>query len=137
MTAPDAPVPPATFPLPLDAYLVPEGATMRERPVAFLFPGQGAQYPNMGRDLYDSEPAFRKAIDAWLVLGSGDGSIFENRRKELAARQQRESERMRREARRHWTDRTERAIRRWQAEGAVPADVDPRYAASALGWWNW
>jgi methyl-accepting chemotaxis protein len=29
----------------------------------------------------------RKAIDAWLALGTGDGSIFENRRKELAARQ--------------------------------------------------
>ncbi|MEA2604527.1 MAG: hypothetical protein QOF89_5519 [Acidobacteriota bacterium] len=35
----------------------------RERPVAFLFPGQGAQYVAMAKDLYDSEPAFRNAID--------------------------------------------------------------------------
>ena len=33
------------------------------RPVAFVFPGQGAQHVGMGRDLYESEPAFRAEID--------------------------------------------------------------------------
>ncbi|WP_404791157.1 SDR family NAD(P)-dependent oxidoreductase [Altericista sp. CCNU0014] len=33
------------------------------RSIAFLFPGQGAQYPNMGRDLYEREPLFRRQID--------------------------------------------------------------------------
>src|SRR5262249_18287877 len=28
----------------------------RERPIIFLFSGQGAQYPGMGRDLWKSEP---------------------------------------------------------------------------------
>jgi amino acid adenylation domain-containing protein len=34
-----------------------------DRPVAFLFPGQGAQYPGMGRGLYESEPSFRDDVD--------------------------------------------------------------------------
>lgn len=29
----------------------------------FMFPGGGAQYPNMGRDLYELEPAFRTEVD--------------------------------------------------------------------------
>ncbi|WP_341716415.1 SDR family NAD(P)-dependent oxidoreductase [Micromonospora sp. FIMYZ51] len=32
-------------------------------PVAFLFPGQGAQHPGMVADLYRQEPVFRAAVD--------------------------------------------------------------------------
>ncbi|MCB1355917.1 MAG: amino acid adenylation domain-containing protein, partial [Maritimibacter sp.] len=32
--------------------------------VAFLFPGQGSQYPGMGSGLYESEPEFARWIDA-------------------------------------------------------------------------
>ncbi|BCU75555.1 amino acid adenylation domain-containing protein [Luteolibacter sp. LG18] len=39
--------------------------------VAFLFPGQGSQYQDMGRDLYQSEPAFREAIDECAALLQG------------------------------------------------------------------
>ncbi|HEY2292039.1 MAG TPA: amino acid adenylation domain-containing protein, partial [Thermoanaerobaculia bacterium] len=34
-----------------------------DHPVAFLFPGQGSQYPGMARGLYDAEPAFRADVD--------------------------------------------------------------------------
>ena len=33
------------------------------RPVVFMFSGQGAQYVNMGRELYQSEPIFREQVD--------------------------------------------------------------------------
>jgi len=35
----------------------------RERQVVYLLPGQGAQHPNMGRALYESEPTFRDIVD--------------------------------------------------------------------------
>ncbi|MDR2215301.1 MAG: type I polyketide synthase, partial [Nevskiaceae bacterium] len=35
-----------------------------EARVAFMFPGQGAQYINMGRKLYETEACFREQIDA-------------------------------------------------------------------------
>ncbi|MGL5794535.1 MAG: type I polyketide synthase, partial [Waterburya sp.] len=31
--------------------------------IVFMFPGQGSQYVNMGKELYDSEPVFREWID--------------------------------------------------------------------------
>jgi amino acid adenylation domain-containing protein len=31
--------------------------------VYFLFPGQGSQHPNMGRQTYESEPIFRQSVD--------------------------------------------------------------------------
>ena len=33
------------------------------RPVIFMFPGQGSQYPGMGRELYLTEPTFRDQVD--------------------------------------------------------------------------
>lgn len=36
--------------------------------VAFMFPGQGAQFVNMGRNLYDTEPAFKAAVDDCISL---------------------------------------------------------------------
>ncbi|WP_454801973.1 amino acid adenylation domain-containing protein [Mucilaginibacter phyllosphaerae] len=41
--------------------------------VVFMFPGQGAQYLNMGRDLYAQEPVFKSAVDECLALLQGTG----------------------------------------------------------------
>ncbi len=37
--------------------------TVSNPDLVFMFPGQGAQYPGMGRELYELEPVFRKTID--------------------------------------------------------------------------
>ena len=39
--------------------------------VAFMFPGQGAQYPGMGSQLYRAEPAFRAALDECAAVLAG------------------------------------------------------------------
>lgn len=39
------------------------GGKNGDREVAFLFPGQGAQYAGMGKDLYATQPTFRGTLD--------------------------------------------------------------------------
>lgn len=47
-------------------------APERERSVAFLFAGGGAQYPGMGAELYATEPVYREAVDRCIELLKGD-----------------------------------------------------------------
>ena len=42
-------------------------ATGSEAPLVFMLPGGGAQYVNMGRGLYESEPVFREHVDRGLA----------------------------------------------------------------------
>ncbi|MDX6694481.1 MAG: hypothetical protein QOF02_2084 [Blastocatellia bacterium] len=40
----------------------------QDSPVVFMFPGQGAQYVNMGLELYRTEPLFREQVDRCAEL---------------------------------------------------------------------
>ncbi|MBF2069253.1 type I polyketide synthase [Fischerella thermalis] len=39
-----------------------------ERPIAFMFPGQGAQYVEMGKELYQTEVIFREHLDRCCLM---------------------------------------------------------------------
>ena len=42
--------------------------TEKNNNIVFLFPGQGSQYLNMGKGLYNSEPVFKKCVDECAAL---------------------------------------------------------------------
>ncbi len=54
----------------------PSGKGVGKRKVAFMFPGQGAQYQNMGRGLYEDEQSvFRQTLDACFALAGKESTI--------------------------------------------------------------
>ena len=60
-----------------------DGAGIERGPV-FLFPGGGAQYVGMGRDLYEREPVFRDAVDRCFdFFGRGDAGLAAAELREL------------------------------------------------------
>ncbi|MEV0430517.1 beta-ketoacyl synthase N-terminal-like domain-containing protein [Micromonospora sp. NPDC050495] len=46
-----------------DSALAVDGRGGKQQEVAFLFPGQGAQYPGMALGLYRTQPVYREALD--------------------------------------------------------------------------
>jgi phthiocerol/phenolphthiocerol synthesis type-I polyketide synthase E len=56
----------------------------QDRPIIFMFPGQGSQYPSMGMELYEQEEVFRENVD--LCLDSLEGGLSATLRRLLFTR---------------------------------------------------
>jgi acyl transferase domain-containing protein/surfactin synthase thioesterase subunit len=56
-----------------DTHSTPASDTRGRAAVAFLFSGQGAQYPRMGEALYRTEPTFRDALDKCITMFAAAG----------------------------------------------------------------
>jgi len=46
-----------------------------KKELVFMFPGQGSQYANMGKELYESEAVFRATMDFCFVIAKGISGI--------------------------------------------------------------
>ena len=49
----------SNYPKPVE----PTPATDADPDLIFMFPGQGSQYPNLGRELYETEAVFREELN--------------------------------------------------------------------------
>ncbi|KAI6432250.1 Type I Iterative PKS [Pyricularia oryzae] len=56
-----------------DTAVASRSTTPKARPVVWVFSGQGSEYPDMGRELYQTSPVFRDTVDRCVHLCANQG----------------------------------------------------------------